>query len=266
MNHKFGFSFWASVGILFIFLAISIVSCFWTPHDPMKVAISNVLMEPSSEYLLGTDSLGRDILSRLMLGSRISISFGILAAFLTMTLGLILGVASGYFGGWVDYGIQSVVYLFQGIPGYAFMIAITGILEPSMFSLTLAVVITSWTSFAQMIRGEVLAVKSKPYVKSVIVLGATPFYCIRHYIMPTVIPLALTLLMMRISTTILLVASLSFIGLGIQPPLADWGIMVQEGMTYYRTFPRLVYIPGIAIILFCGCLNYIGERLRGYYL
>lgn len=158
MNHKFGFGFWASVGILFIFLAISIVSCFWMPHDPMKVAISNVLMEPSSEYLLGTDSLGRDILSRLMLGSRISISFGILAAFLTMTLGLILGVAGGYFGGWVDYGIQSVVYLFQGIPGYAFMIAITGILEPSMFSLTLAVVITSWTSFAQMIRGEVLAV------------------------------------------------------------------------------------------------------------
>ena len=252
----------ACLFVIGFYLCIAIISIFWTPYDPTVVDIYHAFETPSWNHWLGTDSLGRDVVSRLMVSAEISIFFCIITAALTMTLGLILGVVGGYYKGRVDFAIQSLVNIFQGIPGYAFMIALAGILEPSLYSVIIAVVITSWTSFSQVVRSEVLSITSREYVAGAKVLGASNIYIIFRYILPLLLPLILFLLSIRISTTVLMVYVIIFICLGLQPPMTDWGTMIQEGQTYFRTYPILLYAPGLCILTFCGALNYIGESYK----
>lgn len=266
MNHKLDMLEKISVVILGIFLLIAFVSLFWTPYSPYTIDMGSVLESPSSTHLLGTDALGRDLLSRLMAGSTITIGFAILAAFCTMFVGIFMGILSGYVGGKTDLFIQAIVNIFQGVPGFSLMIALAGILEPGFTSVLIAIVLTSWTGFSRVIRGEVIKIKSETYMEGIRALGANSSYIISKYVFRSLMPTILVLFTIRIGYTILAVSGLSYIGLGMQPPIADWGAMISNGQTYFRTYPLLLYAPGACILLLCLSINLLGERMKERFL
>ena len=233
-----------------------------TPYDPTAVNTEEILEWSSSKHWLGTDALGRDILSRMIYGARTSVTFATVAALCTMAVGLVLGVLSGYFGGWVDRIIQSLVLLFQGLPGMSLMIAIAAVLPENDARLIIAVTVTSWTGFSRIVRSEVFHIKHENYITGVRSLGAGSFYILKNYIFPNVFPLVIVLLTLRIGTSLLSASALSYLGLGVAPPVADWGVMISDARTYFRSYPLMILAPGLGITLFCMGINLIGDFLQ----
>ena len=218
------------------FIFVAAAAPLLMPYDPNFVDMGHVLEYPSARYLLGTDPLGRDVLSRLISGARVSIGFAAAAAFCTMTVGLVVGTVSGYVGGRVDALIQTVVNVFQGIPSFSLMIALAGLLEPGVTSMLIAVVVTSWTGFSRVVRGEVIRIKGESFVEGLRALGAGAGFIVGRYVLRSLLPVVIVLFTIRIGMVILSVSGLSYIGIGLQPPTSDWGLMVSEGQTYFRCF------------------------------
>ncbi|MCI5837317.1 MAG: ABC transporter permease [Veillonellaceae bacterium] len=248
--------------MLAVFLAVAIFAPQLAPHPPDLVQRQAILAPMSAEHWLGTDALGRDVWSRLLYGARVSVFFAIAGAASTMLLGALLGILGGYFGGITDRAVQIAVHVFQGLPGMSLMIAIAGVLGPGTFSILLAVTLTSWTGFSRLVRAEVLRVRYADYVASARALGGSHLYILRKYIIPNILPTLVVLWTVRIGTVLLSVASLSFLGLGVQPPQADWGVMVFDAMTYFRSYPWLLLAPGVCIALFSICIQLWGDELR----
>lgn len=244
------------------FIFVAAAAPLLMPYDPNFVDMGHVLEYPSARYLLGTDPLGRDVLSRLVSGARVSIGFAAAAAFCTMTVGLVVGTVSGYVGGRVDALIQTVVNVFQGIPSFSLMIALAGLLEPGVTSMLIAVVVTSWTGFSRVVRGEVIRIKGEPFVEGLRALGAAAGFIVGRYVLRSLLPVVIVLFTIRIGMVILSVSGLSYIGIGLQPPTSDWGLMVSEGQTYFRTYPLLLYAPGACIFILCVAVNILGEGLQ----
>lgn len=253
---------YAAFLVLIAFALVAVFAPWLMPYAPDQIDMRHVLEAPGRAYLLGTDPLGRDILSRLIMGARVSIGFAVVTAFCTMGVGLFVGILSGWCGGKVDAAIQTMVNIFQGVPSFSLMIALAGILEPGFVSMLTAIVVTSWTGFSRVVRGEVLRVKSSSFMEGLQALGATPGFIIRHYVLRSLVPVVSVLFTIRIGSVLLAAAGLSYIGIGLQPPLADWGLMVSEGQTYCRTYPLLLYAPGICIFLLCMSVNLVGESLK----
>lgn len=251
-----------AIFILTIVIAISIFAPWIAPYDPTEINMSNRFAPFSKEHLLGTDHLGRDILSRLIYGGRVTIFLTIVASFFTMVIGLFVGTIAGYFGGIIDEVMQFFVNLFQGLPGISFMLAIVGVLGPGMESLLIAIVLTSWADFSRVVRGEVLKIREQQYIEAITALGASNLYIIVRYIIPNLIGPVIVLFTTRIGRTMLAIASLSFLGLGLQPPLPDWGVMVNDARSYLRSHPSLVLLPGLCIAVVSIALNIIGDLLR----
>ncbi|WP_461612395.1 ABC transporter permease [Clostridium sp. Marseille-QA1073] len=247
---------------LIAMILIGIFAPVLAPYDPNAVDMTKRLQSISKEQLLGTDALGRDVFSRILYGARISIFLAILATICTMFLGTTIGVIAGYFGGILDSIIQVLVSIFQGLPGLSFMIAIAGVLGPGIKSLMIAIVVTSWAGFSRVVRGEVLKIKEENYIEGARALGASHFYIIIHHILPNIFASFIVLFTVRIGKVVLSMASLSFLGLGIQPPQADWGVMVNDAKTYFRSYPHLLLAPGSCIMLLCCSINLIGDGLR----
>lgn len=248
-------------------VTIGIVLCAilapWiAPFDPTEVHTEEILEYSSARHWLGTDALGRDILSRLLWGARTSVAFAAAAACCTMVVGLLLGMLGGYFGGWIDKGIQCLVCVFQGLPGMSLMIAIAAVLPENDARLIIAVTITSWTGFSRIVRSEVLHIRNENYMIGIRCLGASHGYILRKYVFPNVFPLVIVLLTLRIGTSLLSASALSYLGLGVAPPVADWGVMVSDARTYFRSYPLMILAPGLAITAFCMGINLIGDFLR----
>ena len=243
-------------------LACAILAPWLAPFDPTEVRTDEILEYSSSRHWLGTDALGRDILSRLIYGARTSVTFAVMAAVCTMAVGLVLGMVGGYFGGWVDKAIQCLVCLFQGLPGMSLMIAIAAVLPENDARLIIAVTVTSWTGFSRIVRSEVLHIRQENYMVGIRSLGASHFYILRKYVLPNVFPLVVVLLTLRIGTSLLSASALSYLGLGVAPPAADWGVMVSDARTYFRSYPLMILAPGLAITLLCMGINLIGDCLR----
>lgn len=248
--------------ILIFMVFVGVFAEILAPYDPNKVEMTKRLMGISGEHILGTDALGRDVLSRIIYGARTSIFISFIATVCTMFLGTIIGLISGYCGGVIDNIIQVIVTIFQGLPGLSFMIAIAGVLGPGLKSLLIAIVVTSWAGFSRIVRGEVLKVKEENYIEGARALGANHLYIIIHYILPNIFAPFIVLFTIRIGRVILSMASLSFLGLGMQPPTADWGVMINDAQTYFRTYPHLLLAPGGCILLLCISINLIGDALR----
>ncbi|MEG3042007.1 MAG: ABC transporter permease, partial [Clostridium sp.] len=226
--------------ILIIMVFTGVFAEFLSPYDPNKVDMTKRLMGISKAHLLGTDALGRDVLSRIIHGARVSIFLSFIATVCTMIMGTVIGLISGYCGGVVDNIIQVVVTIFQGLPGLSFMIAIAGVLGPGIRSLLIAIVVTSWAGFSRIVRGEVLKVKEEKYIEGARALGASHIHIIIHYILPNIFAPFIVLFTIRIGKVVLSMASLSFLGLGMQPPQADWGVMINDAKTYFRSYPHLL--------------------------
>ncbi|MEG2916614.1 MAG: ABC transporter permease [Clostridium sp.] len=248
--------------ILIIMVFTGVFAEFLSPYDPNKVDMTKRLMGISKAHLLGTDALGRDVLSRIIHGARVSIFLSFIATVCTMIMGTVIGLISGYCGGVVDNIIQVVVTIFQGLPGLSFMIAIAGVLGPGIRSLLIAIVVTSWAGFSRIVRGEVLKVKEEKYIEGARALGASHIHIIIHYILPNIFAPFIVLFTIRIGKVVLSMASLSFLGLGMQPPQADWGVMINDAKTYFRSYPHLLLAPGCSILMLCSSINLIGDALR----
>ena len=248
--------------VLFGILLMSILAPSLAPYDHLKIDMKNALLPPSKLHLLGTDNIGRDILSRVIYGGRQSIVLAAIATSMSMALGCIIGMIAGYFGSWVDVAITSISNIFQGLPGMTMMIAIAGLMGSGVTSMMLALVITSWVGFSRIVRGEVMKIKKEYFIEGLRSLGVGHMRILFYHVMPNLISSIVIIFATRIASSILSVASLSFLGLGLEPPTPDWGVMISDARMYYRTSPMLVIAPGVCIVLFSLCVNIIADWLR----
>jgi len=254
-----------------ILLAVVIMAVFAgaiAPHEPAKTEASKRLLPPvwmekgSFEHPLGTDNLGRDVLSRIIYGSQVSLLVGICAVFVAGTIGVVLGLAAGYYGGWVDRIIMRIVDAFLAIPNILFMLVILAVLGPGLITLIFVLGFTGWVKYARVIRGEVLSVKERDYVRSARSVGASDVWIITKHILPNVISSFIVISTLSVATTIIAEASLSFLGLGIQPPTVSWGGMLSDGRQYLATSWWVATFPGIAITLTVLGIIFVGDWLR----
>lgn len=253
------------LAVLALFILVNLFAEVLAPYDPTKISMVDKLQGPSWAHPFGTDNLGRDILSRVMYGGRSSIFIAATTTTLAMCLGTVIGVVAGYFGGVVDWCITVISNIFQGLPGMTLMIAIVGILGQSNFSLMMALIVTSWVGFSRFVRAEVMRTKAETYIEGMHCLGAGHLRIVVRGILPNIFSNSVVLFTGRVGQTVLSVASLSYLGLGIAPPTPDWGVMICDAQTYFRTAPHLLVAPGLCILVFALTLNLLGDQLRDYF-
>ena len=251
--------------LLGLLLAGSLLAPVLAPSPPTQINMAERLQGLSAAHPLGTDTLGRDLLSRVLYGGRVSVLTAAAATALSMLLGLAVGLIAGYLGGWADGVITWFTSIFQGLPSTSVMIALAAILDPGVSSLLLALVLTSWASFSRVVRSSVLRLREEAYVEGARCLGAGRLRIITRYLLPNLLPEIAVLFTTRVGGVVLSVASLSFLGLGIQPPTPDWGVMISEARTSFRTAPMLILAPGACLIILSFGINYLGEMLRAHF-
>lgn len=251
--------------LLGLLLAGSLLAPVLAPYPPTQINMAERLQGISAAHPLGTDTLGRDLLSRVLYGGRVSVLTAAAATALSMLLGLAVGLIAGYLGGWADGVITWFTSIFQGLPSTSVMIALAAILDPGVSSLLLALVLTSWASFSRVVRSSVLRLREEAYVEGARCLGAGRLRIITRYLLPNLLPEIAVLFTTRVGGVVLSVASLSFLGLGIQPPTPDWGVMISEARTSFRTAPILILAPGACLIILSFGINYLGEMLRAHF-
>jgi peptide/nickel transport system permease protein len=249
--------------IILSLLAIAAVAApVLAPYSPIEPHYESALQGPSREFLLGTDGLGRDELSRLLFGARISLASVTVAAVAITLLGVAIGLVSGFYGGVVDGGIQRVIDVLLAFPSLVLALAIVGVLGPSIRSVLIAVVAVHWVSYARLVRGMVLSARNQPYVESAVALGARSRRLIFREILPNVVPPVVILATLEMGGLLLSISALSFLGLGAQPPTPEWGTMLNQARPFFQSHPYLMIAPGMAITLTVLAFNLLGDGLR----
>lgn len=258
------------VGLLIIVLVVitAIFAPAIAPHDPAEQNYEAMSQPPAwldggaTEYLLGTDNLGRDILSRIIFGTRISLIVGLVAVMLAGATGLIIGLISGYFGGVFDTIFMRLTDAFLAIPSILFSLVMLTVTGPGVGTLVIALGLTNWMTYARLVRGEVLSTRERDYVKAARSIGVTNINIITRHILPNVFSSFIVVSTLTVATTIILEASLSFLGLGIQPPIVSWGVMLSDGRNYLATNWWIATFPGIAITITVLGIIFLGDWLR----
>ncbi|PYZ92959.1 peptide ABC transporter permease [Salipaludibacillus keqinensis] len=259
-----------TVGFLIV-MVVFIVGIFSDQIAPFGVNeqnYANMLVPPawqeggSSEHFLGTDNLGRDILSRIIYGTTISLLVGIFSVVVAGILGMAAGLFAGYYGGWIDTVTMRMVDAFLSIPNILFILVILTVLNPGIMTLIFAIGVTNWVIYARLIRGEVLSVKEREYVKAARSIGTKNLTIIRRHVLPNVFSTFIVISTLSVATTIILEASLSFLGMGVQPPDVSWGYMLADGRDYLATNWWLATFPGLAITITVLGIIFLGDWLR----
>lgn len=259
---KSNLQFYCAASVLLLIIGASILVPLLVTHNPFEPDMANRLQPPSWQHFFGTDALGRDMFSRILYGGRASILLSLASAILSLGVGLVIGLFCGFYGGKLDMLCTVASNIFQGIPGSCFMIAIAGIFGPSIKSLVLALVITSWAGFSRIVRAEVMQLKEEPFIEGLRCLGCSDSRLLLHHIIPNIVNKLLILFNIRVGRGILSIAGLSFLGLGVQPPTPDWSVMVSDAVLYYRSSPHLILIPGACIFFLIYAINNLGEFMR----
>lgn len=238
------------------------------PHSPTR-AVAQTFGNPgapSAAFPLGTDELGRDVLSRIIWGARISLTVGVAAMAITMTIGVSIGVCSGFFGGATDFILMRFTDVMLTLPALLLAMAFVAVLHPSLLNVLLVIGLVSWTQVARVVRAETLSMVERDFVLAARALGGSSWRLIARHVLPNVMPIIVVMAVLGTSATLLLDAGLSFLSLGVPPPTPSWGRMVEEALTYFRTAPWLVAFPGLAIfyaVLGFNLLGYGYLRVRG---
>ncbi len=249
--------------VLLIMLALTaVVGPFLVSHDPLAMDLDALRQPPGKAHLLGTDSKGRDILSRVVYGSRISLTVGIAASALSLVIGIFFGLIAGYFGRTVDAFFSQVFDVFLAFPSLLLAIGISAVMPPGLTSAMLAITLVGWAGFARLVRGITLSLKEQTYVEASRALGASPSRILYRHILPNALPLILVAGSLRVGGFILLEAALSFLGLGVQPPTPTWGSMISLNRAYINSAPWMVIFPGLAISVTVISFNILGDFLR----
>lgn len=246
------------IGLVFI----AVFAPYIAPYDPVNGVMADCLQTPSSEHLLGTDELGRDILSRVIFGARISLRVGLLAVAIALSIGTVLGSIAGYYGGKLDLLIMRVMDIILSFPSLLLAIAFMAVLGRGVENAVIAISIVTMPEYARIVRGSVLSVKENEYVQAARAIGNRDGGIIFKHILPNVMSPIIVRGTLGISVAILETAALGFLGLGVQPPDAEWGTMLGAGRNYLFNAPHLVYFPGIAITLTVMAFNLLGDGLR----
>ncbi len=249
--------------IIIISLAfIALFAPFIAPHDPIEQNLEKRLLPPCREYPMGTDDLGRCLLSRIIYGTRVSLKLGVIVVGIITVIGVTLGLISGYYGGIVDEIIMRLVDVVLAFPGIILALAVAGALGPGLFNVMLALAMVGWTGLARVVRGSVLSVKQKEFVESARALGCSDLHIMTRHILPNVMAPVIVLATLDMAFIILAAAGLSFLGLGAQPPTPEWGSMLNSGRAFMRTAPHLTTYPGLAIMVAVLAFNFLGDGLR----
>ncbi len=253
---------WVGLGIVLAIVGVAIFADFIAPHDPETQHLQDKLLGPSKKYPLGTDDLGRCIFSRIVYGSRIALTIGILLVSFEAAIGVPYGLIAGYRGGRLDEAMMRVVDAVIAFPGLVLAIAFVGFFGPGLYKLVIALSITGWAGYARLTRGQVLAVKEEVYIEAAKAIGERDRSIILRYVLPNIISPLIVLATMTLPAAILLSSAMSFLGLGVQPPTPDWGAMLKEHSRFLAERPLMSVYPGIAIIITVLGFNFLGDALR----
>lgn len=257
----------AAIGaILIVFFVIFALFAPWiAPRDPAAIELPGRLSLPSRAHWFGTDELGRDILSRVIFGARISMMVGSCVVLVSLALGLIIGSIAGYYGGAIDRFVNVVVMnAFLSFPGILLAIAFVAFRGPGIFNLVLALSLGGWVGYARLVRGQVLAAREREFVEAARALGASDLRIIVRHILPNIIQPVIVQAAIGMAGAILAEATMSFLGLGVPPPTASWGTMLNDGRSHLFDAPHLVLFPALAVMLAVLSFNFIGDALRDY--
>lgn len=243
-------------------IGVAVFAQWIAPADPYETVMSDSLRAPGREYFCGTDKLGRDVLSRVIYGTRTSLFMTLTLVALILVVGTFLGVIAGYFGGIIDEIIMRVADMMISFPGLVLAIAIAGLLGPNMVNAIIAIAAVSWTKYARLARSMVLKIRKSLYIEAAIVNGTKTINILWKHVLPNMITTMIVTAATDIGTMMLELASLSFLGFGAQAPTPEWGLMLNEGRTYLAKAPWLMIYPGIAIVIVVIIFNMLGDSIR----
>lgn len=252
----------SGLAILVLMSLLAVLAPAIAPYDPDAVDILHQLEAPSKAHILGTDLYGRDIFSRILYGGRITLVVGLIAVGIAASIGIVLGLIAGFYGGAVDSIIMRLVDVLLAFPRILLALSIVGMLGPGLLNVMVAVGIAGITGYARLVRGSVLSAKENVYVEAARVVGCPDRIILRRHLLPNVIGPVIVLATLDVAAAILSASSLSFLGLGVQPPTAEWGAMLNEGRQYLRTAPWITLFPGLAIMISVLSINMLGDGLR----
>ncbi len=253
------------VALIVLFVVFALFAPWIAPQDPAHINLPIRLTGPSSAHWFGADELGRDILSRIIFGARISMLVGTSVVLISLSLGLIVGSIAGYYGGFIDRFVNIVVMnAFMSFPGILLAIAFVAFRGPGIFNLILALSLGGWVGYARLVRGQVLAVREREFVEAARALGASDLRIIVRHILPNIIQPVIVQAAIGMAGAILAEATMSFLGLGVPPPSASWGSMLNDGRAHLFDAPHLVLFPALAVMLAVLSFNFIGDALRDY--
>jgi peptide/nickel transport system permease protein len=254
-------NFMIGIIVILALVVIAILAPVISPYDPLEQNYAEATQAPSMHHLFGTDEFGRDIFSRVIFGTRIDLQVGIISVIAPFIIGIALGAISAYYGGIIDTVIMRLVDVVQGFPFIVIIVAIVAALGPGLSNMYIAVAIIAWIVYARLIRSEILVEKQKEYVTAAKAIGANDWRVISRHILPNTITTSIVFSMADIALYILLAASLSFLGLGAQPPSPEWGAMITEGQNFMTTAWWMSALPGLAIVITGVALSFIGDGL-----
>ncbi|HYX68774.1 MAG TPA: ABC transporter permease [Terriglobales bacterium] len=255
----------AGLVLVTVFVLCALLAPWLAPRDPAAIDLPARLQAPSAAHWFGTDELGRDILSRVIYGSRISMLVGSSVVALSLLLGLVLGSLAGYYGGRVDRFLTVILMnAFLSFPGILLAIAFVAFLGSGLFNLILALSLGGWVGYARLVRGQVLAVKEREFVEAARALGASDFRILARHILPNIIQPVIVQAAIGMAGAVLAEATMSFLGLGVPPPTASWGSMLNDARSHLFDAPHLVLFPAAAVMLAVLSFNFIGDALRDY--
>jgi peptide/nickel transport system permease protein len=250
--------------IILLLLGIALAAPLMAPYDPSHLDLAGNLRGPSLSHLLGQDKLGRDTLSRVIFGARVSVKVGVATVGISLLFGLLIGSVAGYAGRGVDELIMRIIDVLMAFPGILLAIAITAVLGPSLNHVIFALCLTGWVGYARLIRGQILSEREREYVQAARSIGAGPIRILRRHILPNTMAPMIVEATFGLGGAILSEAGLSFLGLGTQPPTPSWGAMLNEGSHFLLVAPHLTLFPGIAIMLVVLGCNFLGDGLRDW--
>ncbi|MDI6761647.1 MAG: ABC transporter permease [Thermodesulfobacteriota bacterium] len=248
--------------IVFLFVFVAILAPWISPYPPNEGDLAKRLKPPSKEHLLGTDALGRDQLSRIIFGARISLQIQVVAVFIALIIGTLLGMVGGYYGGTLDNLIMRLMDILLAFPGIFLAISIIAVLGPGLTNLMLAAGIYSIPQFARIARGSVLSLKEKEFIEAARAVGENDLNILFRYLLPNSMAPLIIQTTLRMATVLLTASGLSFLGLGVQPPTPEWGAMLSTARAYMITAPHVATVPGLAIMLVVMGFNLFGDGLR----
>ena len=251
-----------SAAFLSLVLLLAVFAPLIAPYDPNKVSMREMLQTPSAAHWLGTDQLGRDQLSRILHGGSTTLMLAIVAMVGTVSVGVLAGIAAGYLGGKVDLVISQLLNMLLALPSLLLSLAILGVLGPGTSSLMLALIAAGWVGHARIVRAAVLALREQAYIEAATSLGASPTRVVFRHLLPNLVTTVAVLATLDLGVMLLTITSLSFLGLGVQPPTADWGTMLNEARHYFGQYPLLVIAPGLCITAVVLASNFLGDAIR----